>query len=143
VDYKRRGLDSGRPAAGHLARQLRGSGLGDFTEGANLSQASGFAGSAVGLYFRRQDSAADQHSYRLSIDSPDYWYLGEYVSGTFSWVNSASGWVQEPALCAGQGSVNHLQVQVSGSTITISMNDTTVEAVTDSDHFSGYIGLHA
>jgi hypothetical protein len=125
--------------AGAFASSYYSETFDDFAYSADITVTGSYTSSAKGLYIR-SDGSPMQNSYGFCISNEiaSFW-VGTFVAGSQSW----TGWLDSSAILTGSGSVNHLSIAASGSTMVFSINGTVVHTLVDSSFVSGKVGLCA
>lgn len=111
----------------------------DFILEADASLLDGGEDSTYGVLFRVQESGG---FYRFEIMA-DGRYMLERYDGDNKWTRFIDDWRYSDAIVSGLNANNHIRVEASEAKISIIVNGTLLEEVTDSAYSAGLIGFDA
>lgn len=111
----------------------------DFVLEVDARQVNGDLSNSYGVLFRMQDP---NRFYRFELTG-DGKYMFERRNGDGSWTRFVRDWTESPAIEQGYNATNRIRIEALGPTMTIFVNDTLVQQVTDDGYASGQIALDA
>lgn len=111
----------------------------DFVLEVDARLVGGDLSNSYGVLFRMQDPT---QFYRFEMTG-DGKYMFERRNQDGSWTRFVRDWTDSPAIQQGHNVVNQVRIEAVGPSLSVFVNDTLVQQVTDDGFLSGQIGLDA
>lgn len=111
----------------------------DFILEVDAQQVSGDLSNSYGVLFRMQDP---NQFYRFEITG-DGKYMFERRNGDGSWTRFVRDWTESAAIEQGHRATNRIRIEAIGPSLTVYVNNTLVQQVTDNGYAAGQIALDA